>query len=404
VGWTFAALVAFNPFLSYFATETRMYALVMLLAVVATASFLHAFAFGRPRYRWVFALSLVLVLYTHNWGIWLAAGAAAALIPCAAAHSHQRRLWRDAATSFGIVGVAYLPWLPTLAFQRAHTGAPWSPTPGPREMVSLVADVLGDPHERVLVALLFVAGPVLWSILRRSTLRPAILAAVTLAAVPVVLGWIGAQVSPSWAPRYLVVCTPAVLLLAALGLSRAGTKGLLALALILAFWVQPFARLSGVRPAGPLTAKATVRPLARAAAPGLQPGDLVVAMQMEEVPVLAYYLPRGLRFATATGPVLDPGVADWRDALERTRTTTVATALLPELDRAVPGSDVLLVCAQPGTGPSSLPWFALMVRHCAEWRTALEADVRFVPVPVATGGPPPVEGGRQVLRFIKTAG
>jgi hypothetical protein len=74
------------------------------------------------------------------------------------------------------------------------------------------------------------------------------------------------------------------------------------------------------------------------------------------------------------------------------------------LDRAVPGSDVLLVCAQPGTGPSSLPWFALMVRHCAEWRTALEADVRFVPVPVATGGPPPVEGGRQVLRFIKTAG
>ena len=403
IGWTLAALFAFSPYVSYFATETRMYALVMLAALVATAAFLHAFAYGRRRYRWVFAISLVVVLYSHNWGIWLAAAAAAALVPCAAASSDRRTLWRDAATCFGLAGLAYLPWVPTLAFQAAHTGAPWSPQPVPREMVSLLADVLGDPHERVLVALLLVAGPALWASLRRSKVRPVVLAVATLAAVPVVLGWVGAQVSPSWAPRYLVVATPAVLLLAALGLSWAGARGLVALALIATLWVQPFARVSGVRPSGVLSGKATVRPLAAAAAPGLEPGDLVIAMQMEEVPVLAYYLPRGLRFATATGPVLEPGVADWRDALDRTAATTVATALLPQLDRAGVGTDVLLVCAQPGTGPTSLPWFALMVRHCGEWRTALESDTRFVPVPVSSGGPPPAEGGRPVLQFTKTA-
>ena len=402
IGWILAALFAFSPYVSYFATETRMYALVMLAALVATASFLHAFAYGRRRYRWAFAVSLVMVLYSHNWGIWLAAAAAAALVPCAAASSDRRRVWRDAATCFGLAGLAYLPWVPTLVFQAAHTGAPWSPQPVPREMISLLADVLGDPHERVLVALLLVAGPALWASLRRGKVRPVVVAVATLAAVPVVLGWIGAQVSPSWAPRYLVVVTPAVLLLAALGLSWAGARGLVALALIAALWVQPFARLSGVRPSGVLSGKATVRPLARAAAPGLEPGDLVIAMQMEEVPVLAYYLPRGLRFATATGPVLEPGVADWRDALDRTAATTVATALLPQLDRAGVGTDVLLVCAQPGTGPMSLPWFALMVRHCAEWRTALEADARFAPVPVSSGGPPPAEGGRPVLQFTKT--
>ena len=45
----------------------------------------------------------------------------------------------------------------------------------------------------------------------------------------------------------------------------------------------------------------------------LAPGDLVVSTQPEQVPVLEYYLPDGLRFATLTGEVRDTGVTDWRD-------------------------------------------------------------------------------------------
>ncbi|MGI9033791.1 MAG: hypothetical protein ACR2HY_08985 [Acidimicrobiales bacterium] len=408
VGWILAILVAFSPYLSYFATETRMYALVTLLALVVTASFLHAFVFGRRRYLWLFAASLVLVLYTHNWGLWLAAGAAVAVLACAAAApvADRRRLWRDTALSFGAVAVAYLPWLPTLAYQRAHTGAPWSPRPRPREVVSLVAYLLGDTHERVLVALVLVAGPLLWAVLRRvGPQRAAVVATVALATVPIALGWLGAQVSPSWAPRYLAVCAPAVLILAALGLALAGGRGLLVLALILAFWLQPLGRLSGLAPQRVLAAKATVQPLARAMAPSLHAGDLVVVMQMEEVPVLAYYLPKGLAFADATGPIADPGVADWRDALARSRAATVAGALEPELDRSAVGAKVVLVCAQPGTGPTSLPWFALMDRHCAEWAAALQADARFSPVPTGAGAAPADAQGRvrHVLEFVKTA-
>lgn len=403
-GWTFAALVAFSPYLSYFATETRMYALVVLLALLATASFLHAFAFGRRRHLWLFATSLVLVLYSHNWGLWLAGGAVLALLPCALAASDRRRMWRDAAVTFGAVGVAYLPWIPTLAFQAAHTGAPWSPRPLPREAVSVVADLLGDPHERVLVALLFVSGPLLWSLLRSSgVMRPAVAAAGVLATVPVGFGWVAAQISPAWVPRYLAVCAPAILLLAAVGLSLAGARGLVALALILAFWVQPLARVSGLRPASGPGEKATVQPLARAVTRHLQPGDLVIAMQMEEVPVLAYYLPEGLRFATAMGPVADPRIADWRDALARMQSTTVASALEPELDRSAVGADVLLVCAQPGTGPVSIPWFALMERHCEQWRSALETDSRFTPFEQGAGVAPAAHAGRSVLGFTKTA-
>lgn len=400
VGWTFAALVALSPFLAFFANETRMYALASLLSLVATACFLHAFAFGRRQYLWPFAAALALVLYTHNWGLWLAAALAVALVPCAAAAANRRRFWLDAAASFGLVGLAYLPWLPTLAYQRVHTGAPWSSRPTPREAISVIDDVLSDRHERVLVALLLVGGPALWVLLRRDrALRPAAAAMALAAGLPVVIGWLGAQVSPSWATRYLAVCAPAMLLLAALGLARAGTRGGLAMALILVVWVQPFARISGLRPPDTLSQKAAIKPLAQAVAPALHPGDLVLAMQMEEVPVLSYYLPAGLRYATALGPVAEPGVADWRDALSRMNRTSPATALEPELGSARVGSDVLLLCAAPGSGPPGVAWFDQMELRCTQWQATLQRDPRFTALPAPGSA---ATAGRQVMAFTKT--
>jgi hypothetical protein len=334
----------------------------------------------------------------------LAGGSAAALLPCALWGADRRRFMRDAVVAFGAVGLAYLPWLPTLAFQAAHTGAPWSLRPRPREAVSVVADLLGDPHERVLVALVLVGGPVLWSLLRSRIEGWSAMAALALfATVPVALGWTAAQVSPSWAPRYLAVCAPAILLMAAVGLSLAGARGALALALILVFWIQPFGRLTGLRTGGGPADRAVVQPLARTIAGRVHPGDLVVAMQLEELPVLAYYLPPGLRFATALGPVDDPGVADWRDALDRMKVTTTATALAPALDQASVGFSVVVVCADPASGPRSLPWFGLMDRHCDEWRAALDADPRFTPFSADTGLVSSRTGARQVLGFTKTA-
>jgi len=412
VGWTFAALVAMSPFLAYFATETRMYALASLLALIATASFLHAFAFGRRRYLWMFAPALTLLLYTHNWGLWLAAGLMAALVPCATTAADRRRFWLDASLAFGAVGVAYLPWLPTLAYQRAHTGAPWSSRPVLREAVSVVAEVLGDRNERVLVALVLVAVPALWVLLRhRPALRSPLSALGLIAVVPVGIGWLAAQVSPSWASRYLAVCVPAMLLLAAIGLAQGGTRGKLALALILVFWVQPLGRVTGLRPAARLDDKADIKPLADAVGPGLHRGDLVVAMQMEEVPVLAYYLPHGLRFATPTGPVADPGVADWRDALSRTEAATWATTFQPALDATPVGAKVLLVCAEPGSGPRTLAWFNQMDLRCDEWRGTLAIDSRFAPVsvlppddvPGLAGARAAAVAGRQLVAYTKVA-
>ena len=67
--------------------------------------------------------------------------------------------------------------------------------------------------------------------------------------------------------------------------------------------------------------KSNVAGISSVAATSLEPGDLVVSTQPEQVPVLVHYLPDGLRFATPLGPVADPAVMDWRDALSRLRTT-----------------------------------------------------------------------------------
>src|SRR3954469_19135094 len=73
--WIAAALMAFNPFLSQYAQEARMYSLVALLGIPAPACFARAYALDagsrRERRPWIagFAISVAVSLYTHNWPI-----------------------------------------------------------------------------------------------------------------------------------------------------------------------------------------------------------------------------------------------------------------------------------------------------------------------------------------------
>lgn len=383
VGLVAALLVATNPFLSVYATETRMYTLVALLGVLVAGSFLHVFAFGRRRYLPLFVASLVALLYTHAWGVFAAAGCVAALVPCLLARSDRRRLLGDAAIGFGLAGLAFAPWLPTLVSQASRNGAPWSERPVPREALSAVSKVLGDVNERVLVALVVAGGGAVFALLRRgrSAEGAATRAMGLVIVVTVALGWVSAQVSAAWSTRYFAVFVGPVLLLAALALARSGSRGILALVVILAIWTQPLAVLFGLKEPAEPGNKAVVRPLATAVAPHLRPDDLVVAVQMEEVPVLEHYLPDGLRYADLDGPVEDPDVADWRNALDRMEATSAATDLAPLVDALPAGRRVLLVCPT-SVDPVEVPWFGLMGPRCAEWKASLSADPRLRPVPV----------------------
>jgi hypothetical protein len=87
------------------------------------------------------------------------------------------------------------------------------------------------------------------------------------------------------------------------------------------------------------------------------------------VPELAHELPAGMRFATPLGTVHDPGVMDWRDALERLQAARYPNVLGARLRGLRPGSRLLLI--QPLFSHPDSPW-TLKIRSIARrWGRAL---------------------------------
>jgi mannosyltransferase len=375
-GLTCAALCAVNPFLTQFAQETRMYSLMLVMSLLATAAFLHVFAFGRRGYLPLFFVLLALMLYTHNWGLFLAAGLVCALVPCWYVSEDRHSFWKDALIGFGGAGLLYLPWLPTLLHQIQHTGAPWLNPPNFGAPIQISKSLLGGGTPTV--ALLLAGGTGLAAVLARRVEdkeRTAVLAAAVTVLATLAVAWVVSQVSPAWTTRYLGVLLGPMLLIAALGLARAGTLGLVALVIILGIWAIP--RSYG------LENKSNASDLRRDAVPELSEGDLVLSMQPEQVPLLAYHLedlggaPK-LRFGSPLGLMENDRVMDWTDGYDRLKDATPATNLTPLLDRLPVGGRVLIV--HPVTARADdwdAPWTQLVRRASARWGAALAADERF---------------------------
>jgi mannosyltransferase len=364
-GWVAAVLAACSPFVTQYADDARMYTLVVALGFVCVACFVGAYVHARRGYAAGFGLTLALLLYTHNWALFLGVAFAAAFAALLVAGPRERRARRvrDGALGFGLAAVLYLPWLPTLWFQARHTGAPWGTAPDLRDLAAAPRAVLGGA---VATPILAVAAGAAVVVRRRWSSVVAVLA--VLAVVPVVLGWTASQISPAWTVRYLAVVVAPALLLAAVGLARARRVGLVALAAVGLLWAT--ARPSV--PAGDVGIIArTIRPMAR-------PGDLVVSAAPGQVPLLAYYLPADVRFASPFGRTRDPGVMDWRDAVRHLERSTFSARLRPLLDRTRAGGHVILVAPDAGDPATrATPYARLVQRRAGEEQRALLFDPRF---------------------------
>lgn len=375
--WTTAGLFAFSPFLTHFSRETRMYTLVVLLGLVVTATFVDGFVLRRRRSCALFAAALVALLYTHNWGLYVAAAAVVALVPSALAAERPREVVRDGTIALVAAGLAYVPWLLVLVGQIGDTGAPWSYTPTAREVVWEVAALVRD--ERVLLLLGVIAAGALVNAFKRPTTIDGAIAWVlaTFTLGPIGLGWVVAHVEPSWATRYLAVVVGPMLLLAGWGLSRAGTIGALGVVVAVALWVQPLARLEGgvrIEAHGKSDGKALAEELdAR-----LAPGDLVIVAQPEAVPLFALYMDEEVRFATLYGGVLeDPQVMDWRDAGAMLEAARPDRDLQPMLRELGPGQRVALVGPGGRIVRTDTEWIRTFHRKHARWLSTLRSGDRF---------------------------
>ena len=358
-----AALAAIDPYLTYYAQETRMYALEAFLSLIIALAYVNGILRGRRSWLVVLVLSLDVMLYVHNWGLFLCVGLAAGTALFA---RDRLRLFAVAAAG---VALLYAPWLPTLLFQARHTGAPWSSTPSFHELVLAPGAVFNG--DAPLLAFALVGGAGLASVVRRrgGEERIAVLTLAVTAGVTVLLAWLLSQLSPAWSTRYLAVVLGPLLLLAARGLVRARRLGIAALVAVAFVW---FGYSSNDN-------KENARQVSAALTASVRPGELVISTHPEQVPVLRYYLGPRPRFATTLGLVADTQVFDWRDAVDRLHTARPRPTLGALLATVPPGGEfVVITPVFRDYRAWRAKWTRLVWQRSLQWTALLQNDPRLL--------------------------
>ena len=393
VGAYAAALTTGVPFLTSYAQETRMYSLLLLLSLLVAVTFVHAFLYRRRRYLPAFSLSLAAALYTHNWALFLGLAAFLAFLYCVwAAPEPRRALWGEGLIGFGVTALLYLPWVPTLIYQAQHTGAPWTLAPTVWSLSQGFYFITGG--RGAAVALLLAAGTGLVAVRRSGRdarwVQSASVALAIIGLGTLLIAWLYAKTTPAWSDRYLAVIVGPLIPLVSMGLSRARGLGIAALVLVCCFWVLDPRSTS-------LSAKSNVAPVAHAMSPYIGPTTLVLSTQPEQVPTLAYYLPKVTRFATPLGVVPDPRVMDWRNALAKFEHSRVSRVLAPLVGQMTDGTRILLV--NPTEYQKAPIWMALIHHDARSWLFYLEHDRSLRRIKVAAAGEHSTDLGVQGTLF-----
>jgi uncharacterized membrane protein len=132
VAWTMLVLLASAPFAVYYATEARMYALVILLTGLGFLALQRARARPRPGNLIAVAVVTAALLYAQYWSVYLVAMVAIwlAVSIWRARHNDppQNGPWA-ALVAVGAGILLFLPWVPTFVYQAKHTGTPWAAPP-----------------------------------------------------------------------------------------------------------------------------------------------------------------------------------------------------------------------------------------------------------------------------------
>ncbi len=336
LGWLTLGVLALSPFVLRYATETRMYSLVILLVFAGYLLLDDLVRRGRTGWGRVGALAVVVaaLLYSHYWSMWLLGGVFVVLAVLA---------WRTDLASRrtgairGIVaiitgGVLFLPWVPSLLYQSKHTGTPWA---GPVRPTSLLATTLTDFGGGAFKDAQFVGGVLLVLVLlalfgatldsRRIELdlrtRPQFRAEATVVAVTIAIALVVSYASGSaFASRYTAAFLPLVVLMVAGGLSRFTGRGVLAGAVVVVLGLFSLGAVYNIT-----TSRTQAQALATVVATAHQPGDVLVYCPDQLGPAGVRVMPTDLD-QIAFPTMNRPDRVDWVDYVERNRADPAAYA------------------------------------------------------------------------------
>lgn len=320
--WT-VALVALSPFWIRYATEARMYSLVMLLVLAGYLVLGNALRQATPLRLGGLAVISGLLLLAHYWAFWLIGAVGLVLASRWWTKPAERRTTLTVAASIAAGGLLFLPWLPNFLYQAGHTGTPWA---GPMRPLAIVELTLVDMGGGGLVNESFFYGAAVVLLCLAAVfvvasdgprlsldLRTVPGARVELAVVGLTLGLgcLAAYVASStFQARYAATFVPLVYLVVALGLARLPTVArgvlgglLLVLSLVGIGWNLYFQRTQSADVAAALAEHA-------------EPGDVVVYCPDQLGPGYSRAAPEDLE--QRSYPLLDsPDRVDWVDYADR---------------------------------------------------------------------------------------
>lgn len=325
--WSAVLVVAASPYAIRFSTEARMYMLAMVIVLIGYLTVAAILDEG-PNVRRVGAVALcaAALLYTQYWAVFLLAVLGAAMVFRAwRAPVSQRRPARAVLLGLAIGGVLFLPWVPTLLSQLAHTGTPWDtpvtpPTAAALGLLDFVGGKTVEGWSLILVVLLLA----LLALVARPT-GPRTLA-VDLRTVPGVrwewfigTGTLALGLALSYATgtgfqaRYAAVMFPLFALAVAMGvLVFSDTRirvGILIFVVAAGF-------VGGAR--NVVTNRTQASQAVDIITAEAQPGDLVVNCPDQLGPDTARLIPRTLDIRQVTYPTFDPPTfVDWVDYADR---------------------------------------------------------------------------------------
>jgi hypothetical protein len=355
--WAALVLGASSPWAIYYGTDTRMYSLMALEAILWYLAVRRALEL--PSRGRVIALGAVTaaLMYTHYWDLYLVAvGGAWLLVRAWVEHRSGEPRAPDypgaAAKSLLAMicgGVVWLPWSPVFVFQVLHTGTPWAGAPSPVDLLSVFGFFAGvGAWGELLTFLLFGLvglaifarpGPRATSVIVEMRAQPrarfvALLVAGSLGAAVLA----GILTGAAFDNRYIAVVFPLFILLCALGLttftSRKVTSVMLAVAcaagLLTAKDQNSQPRTQAVGVAAVLNAQA-------------QPGDMVVYCPDQLGPAVDRLL-KVPDVTQLTFPrLIGPARVDWVNYLSYIQNTDVGTVARYIVNRLNPGSTLWLV-------------------------------------------------------------
>ena len=210
-----ALIVALSPLMVYYGQEARMYTLLVFAASLSSYFLLTALA--RPVDRlaplW-YALTAAAALYTHYFAAFLL------LAHGVYALGSNWRQWRRLALMFGLTGLLFSPWLPTLLGRLGDDPSYWAGSLKLNEAIrkllisftagETVLEATGFWLMLIFAALLLIGGG--WVVITHN--KPPTLLLWWLVLPPLLILGLSYR-SPKFNPRYAMLAWPALTLLTA---------------------------------------------------------------------------------------------------------------------------------------------------------------------------------------------